>query len=244
MPLFKTFKEDLSASLVVFLVALPLCLGIALASGAPLMSGLIAGIVGGLVAGSISGSRLGVSGPAAGMAVIVLGTIENLGFASFLMAVVLAGVMQTLLGLARAGTLGNFFPSPVIKGMLTGIGIIIILKQLPHAVGFDADYEGDVSFFQPDGRNTFSTLFDMLGSVQVAAVLISLMALAVLVAWDTHLAPRVRLMRLVPGALAAVMLGVGVQWLFRQYLPAEALSGSALVNVPVADNPIELFTLL
>src|SRR5690606_1135752 len=127
---------------------------------APLMSGLIAGIVGGLVAGSISGSRLGVSGPAAGMAVIVLGTIENLGFASFLLAVVLAGVLQTLLGLVRAGTLGNFFPSSVIKGMLTGIGIIIVLKQLPHAVGFDADYEGDVSFFQPDGRNTFSTLFD------------------------------------------------------------------------------------
>jgi MFS superfamily sulfate permease-like transporter len=244
MPLFKTFREDLSASLVVFLVALPLCLGIALASGAPLMSGLIAGIVGGIVAGSLSGSPLGVSGPAAGLAVIVLSSIESLTFPGFLMAVVLAGVIQIALGLARAGTLGNFFPSPVIKGMLTGIGIIIILKQLPHAVGFDADFEGDETFAQTDGNNSISALLRMFGAMQPVAIFISLCALSLLVLWDKVLAPRAKLFRLFPGALAAVLFGVVTHLLVQAFAPGLTLSPAALVNVPVADNPAELFSIL
>lgn len=244
MPLFKTFREDLSASLVVFLVALPLCLGIALASGAPLMSGLIAGIVGGVVAGAVSGSALGVSGPAAGLTVIVLSAIEQLTFPGFLTAVVLAGVIQILLGFARAGNLGNFFPSSVIKGMLTGIGIIIILKQLPHAVGFDADFEGDEAFVQPDGSNTLSALGQMLGSVQPVAIFISLVSLVILVMWDKALAPRAKFFRLFPGALAAVIFGVVTHLIVVSVAPQFILSPEALVNVPVTDNPAELFAIL
>ena len=153
------FKFDLPSSLVVFLVALPLCLGIALASGAPLFSGLIAGIIGGLIVAPLSGSPLGVSGPAAGLAVIVYGAIEELGsYPTFLAAVVVAGIVQVLLGVLKAGVIGYYFPSSVIKGMLSGIGIIIFLKQIPHAVGYDADPAGDLSFIQQDGHNTFSEM--------------------------------------------------------------------------------------
>ena len=157
MKIFENIKSDLPASIVVFFVAIPLCLGIALASGAPLFSGLIAGFVGGIVVGSLSGSSLGVSGPAAGLAVIVLNAINDLGsFEVFLLAVIIGGLIQLILGIARAGIIGYYFPSSVIKGMLTGIGIIIILKQIPHAFGYDADYVGDMDFNQPDGENTFS----------------------------------------------------------------------------------------
>ena len=149
-------RKDIPASIVVFFVAIPLCLGIALASGAPLFSGLIAGIVGGIVVGSISGSQVGVSGPAAGLAAIVLAAISTLGgYQNFLLAVVLGGAIQILFGILRAGIIGYYFPSSVIKGMLTGIGIIIILKQIPHFFGYDADPEGDFAFIQIDGENTF-----------------------------------------------------------------------------------------
>ena len=149
--MFKTIKNDLPASIVVFFVALPLCLGIALASGAPLFSGLIAGIVGGVVVGSLSGSKIGVSGPAAGLAAIVLSAIASLGsYENFLVAVVLGGVIQLIFGVLKAGIIGYYFPSSVIKGMLTGIGIIIILKQIPHFFGYDPDPEGDFAFFQVD----------------------------------------------------------------------------------------------
>ena len=137
-------KSDIPSSIVVFFVALPLCLGIALASGAPLFSGLIAGIVGGVVVGAMSGSQIGVSGPAAGLAAIVLTAIGSLGgFENFLLAVVLGGIIQIVFGILKAGVIGYYFPSSVIKGMLTGIGIIIILKQIPHFFGYDADPEGD-----------------------------------------------------------------------------------------------------
>ena len=160
---FSNFKNDIPASIVVFLVAVPLCLGIALASGAPLFSGIIAGIVGGIVVGFISDSPLGVSGPAAGLAVIVLSAIQELGdYRVFLVAVVLAGVIQIILGILKAGVIGYYFPSSVIKGMLSGIGIIIILKQIPHAFGYDKNPEGDLGFIQTDGHNTFSELFYML----------------------------------------------------------------------------------
>ena len=167
----KNLKHDLPASIVVFLVAVPLCLGIALASGAPLFSGIIAGIVGGIIVGALSGSPLGVSGPAAGLAVIVLSAINDLGaFETFLLAVVLAGVIQLVLGFMKAGVIGYYFPSSVIKGMLAGIGVIIFLKQIPHAMGYDKDYEGSVTFAQPDGHNTFSELYYMLSAISPGAV--------------------------------------------------------------------------
>ena len=157
--MFKNIKQDIPASIVVFFVALPLCLGIALASGAPLFSGLIAGIVGGILVGFLSGSEIGVSGPAAGLAAIVLTAIGTLGdFENFLLAVVLGGAIQIVFGLLKAGVIGYYFPSSVIKGMLTGIGIIIILKQIPHFFGYDADPEGDFAFMQIDGQNTFSEI--------------------------------------------------------------------------------------
>ena len=143
----ETLKSDLKASLVVFLVALPLCLGIAIASGAPPMSGLIAGIVGGIIIGILSGSHVSVSGPAAGLTVIVLDSISTLGtFELFLGTVVLAGVIQVIFGLAKGGVLGYYFPHSVIKGMLTAIGLILILKQIPHALGWDKDAMGDMNF--------------------------------------------------------------------------------------------------
>ena len=165
---FSKLKNDLPASLVVFLVAMPLCLGIALASGAPLFSGLIAGIIGGIVVGSLSGSKIGVSGPAAGLAAIVLTAISTLGsYENFLVAVVLGGIIQLLFGVLKFGITGYYFPSSVIKGMLTGIGIIIILKQIPHFFGYDADPEGDFAFFQVDGENTFSELINTVNHIQL-----------------------------------------------------------------------------
>ncbi|MBT8179394.1 MAG: SulP family inorganic anion transporter, partial [Eudoraea sp.] len=182
--MFKYLKNDLPASIVVFFVALPLCLGIALASGAPLFSGLIAGIVGGIFVGSLSGSHIGVSGPAAGLAAIVLTAIATLGsFENFLLAVVLGGIIQLLFGVLKAGVIGYYFPSSVIKGMLTGIGIIIILKQIPHFFGYDATPEGDFSFIQ-DGGNTFTEIFTTFRYISPGATLISVIGLGVLILWD------------------------------------------------------------
>ncbi|MGD9602023.1 MAG: SulP family inorganic anion transporter [Gammaproteobacteria bacterium] len=235
MHLFSHARHDVPASIVVFFVALPLCLGIALASGAPLFSGLIAGVIGGVVVGLLSGSPLGVSGPAAGLAVIVLSSIQTLGsFQAFLVAVVLAGLLQMALGVARAGVLGYFFPSSVIKGMLAGIGVIIVMKQLPHAVGYDADFEGDLRFTQADGENTLSALTNMWNFVDGSAMFIALSTLVVLIAWDKHLKPRHKVFQVLPGALAAVLCGVLFQFLTERFAPALALSPEHLVAVPVA----------
>lgn len=232
-----TLKNDLPASIVVFFVAVPLCLGIALASGAPLVSGLVAGIIGGIVVGALSGSPLGVSGPAAGLAVIVLNGIEELGsFQIFLLAVVLAGAIQIALGFARAGVLGYFFPSSVIKGMLAGIGLLIILKQIPHALGHDADPEGDQAFLQPDGETTLSSLSAMLGDFSVSATFVSLVCLGILILWETTLSKRGRFFRLVQGPLVAVTFGIVFQALAVRFFPSWALDPVHLVNVPVADG--------
>ena len=170
--MFTYIKNDLPASIVVFFVAITLCLGIALASGAPLFSGLIAGIVGGIVVGSLSGSNIGVSGPAAGLAAIVLTAIGSLGgYQNFLLAVVLGGIIQLLFGVLRAGVIGYYFPSSVIKGMLTGIGIIIFLKQIPHFFGYDADPEGDFAFQQLDGENTFTELFQTVKHISLGSTI-------------------------------------------------------------------------
>ena len=186
--MFKHIKSDLPASIVVFFVALPLCLGIALASGAPLFSGLIAGIVGGVVVGSLSGSKIGVSGPAAGLAAIVLTAIGTLGaYENFLVAVVLAGIIQLIFGLLKAGIIGYYFPSSVIKGMLTGIGIIIILKQIPHFFGYDADASGDFGLFQSTSKNTFTHIFGIVKYITLGSTIVGFVGLGILIFWDNSL---------------------------------------------------------
>ncbi|MEM9381207.1 MAG: SulP family inorganic anion transporter [Planctomycetota bacterium] len=235
--MFSNLRNDAPASLVVFFVAVPLCLGIALASGAPLVSGLIAGIIGGIVVGAISGSPLGVSGPAAGLAVIVLAAIQDVGsFELFLVAVVIGGAVQVVLGLARAGVLGYFFPSSVIKGMLSGIGVLIILKQIPHAVGHDSDPEGDMSFVQPDGDTTLSALSHMMDDLSLSAVLVSSVSLAILILWERVLMKRGRFFRIVQGPIVAVTFGILYELITTRYVPDLALSREHLVDVPVAGS--------
>ncbi|WP_228852755.1 SulP family inorganic anion transporter [Aegicerativicinus sediminis] len=207
--MFKYLKNDLPASIVVFFVALPLCLGIALASGAPLFSGLIAGIVGGIVVGMLSGSHIGVSGPAAGLAAIVLTAIGALGgYENFLLAVVLGGIIQLLFGVLKAGVIGYYFPSSVIKGMLTGIGIIIILKQIPHFFGYDADPEGDWAFFQVDGENTFSEIINSINYISVGSTIVAVVGLAILILWDKVLTKKAKIFTLIQGPLVAVIVGI------------------------------------
>ena len=234
--LFANLKHDIPASIIVFLVAVPLCLGIALASGAPLFSGIIAGIVGGIVAGALSGSQLGVSGPAAGLAVIVLTAIQELGaFEVFLVAVVIGGIFQLLLGYAKAGIIGYYFPSSVIKGMLSGIGIIIFLKQIPHAVGYDKDYEGSLSFAQPDGHNTFSELYYMFEAISPGAVAITSISLLILILWEQPFMKKIKFFQLVQGPLVVVGLGIILNIIF-QSMPSMALTGSQVVSIPVPES--------
>ena len=234
--MFKTLKNDLPASIVVFFVALPLCLGIALASGAPLFSGLIAGIIGGIVVGSLSGSQIGVSGPAAGLAAIVLTAIGALGgYQNFLVAVVLGGVIQLLFGVLKAGVIGYYFPSSVIKGMLTGIGIIIILKQIPHFFGYDADPEGDFAFFQVDGENTFSEIINSLNFISPGATIVAALGLGILVLWDKVLTKKSKIFQLIQGPLVAVVVGILFFVLFKDH-EILSISGAHLVSVPIPDD--------
>lgn len=230
--LFGHLNTDFASGLVVFLVALPLCLGIALASGAPPLSGIIAGIVGGIVVGFLSRSHLSVSGPAAGLTAIVLTAITDFGaFNIFLTAVIIAGAIQLILGFLKAGTISNYFPNNVIEGMLAGIGIIIILKQLPHAVGYDSDYEGDQSFLEKDGSNTFSALADALNYVHLGAIIVTLISLAILILWDRT--PALKRLKLVPGPLVAVVTAIGLNELFKSMFPQLAITADHLVKLPV-----------
>jgi len=228
-------KSDFPASIIVFFVALPLCLGIALASGAPLISGLIAGIIGGVVVGALSGSQIGVSGPAAGLAAIVLSAITSLGgFEAFLVAVILAGIFQIILGVLKAGVIGYFFPSSVIKGMLSAIGIIIILKQIPHFFGYDADWEGDMDFFEADGNNTISRLFMTVKQISTGSTIIALISLALLILWDKVLIHKGQLFRIIQGPIVAVALGI----LYSITFAGDAtlgISSEHLVAVPIFD---------
>ncbi len=245
MNIFKNLKNDLPASIVVFFVALPLCLGIALASGAPLFSGLIAGIVGGIVVASISGSSIGVSGPAAGLAAIVLaaivtlGGLENGGFEKFLVAVVLGGVIQILLGVARAGIIAYFFPSSVIKGMLTGIGIIIILKQIPYFFGMDKNPTGNFAFLQSEGNNLIAGLSNAInallsGNISIGATVIGVIAIGILLLWSNVLSKKAKIFQLIQGPLVVVVVGI----IF--YLVTKGgtlgLLEKQLVSVPVPDS--------
>jgi len=230
--IFGNLNSDLPAGLVVFLVALPLCLGIALASGAPLFAGIISGVVGGIVVGLISNSHLSVSGPAAGLTAIVLTAITTLGsFEAFLLAVLIAGVLQIGLGFLKAGTISNYFPNNVIEGMLAGIGVIIFLKQLPHAVGYDKDFEGDLAFLQPDGQNTFSELFLLFERFHFGAVIIALASLAILITWTKI--DFLKQLKLVPGALVAVIVGIVLNQIFIATGSSLAIQSEHLVSLPV-----------
>ncbi|MBE7174841.1 MAG: SulP family inorganic anion transporter [Mucilaginibacter polytrichastri] len=233
----KNLKRDIPSGIVVFLVALPLCLGIALASDAPPLSGILTGIIAGIIVGTLSGSQLSVSGPAAGLTVIVAGAIGTLGnYQTFLLAVMLAGAFQLILGLVKAGTIANYFPSAVIEGMLAAIGIILILKQFPHAIGFDMDFEGDEAFDESDGNNTFSAISKALARLNYGAVIISLISLSVLIFW-----PRLKRLAIVPAPLLVVIAGVAFGILFRN--SGLALHDDQFVHIPVLKSLGEIPTL-
>jgi MFS superfamily sulfate permease-like transporter len=243
--LFKHSKRDFPASVVVFLVALPLCLGIALASGAPLMSGMIAGIIGGIVVGMLSGSHLSVSGPAAGLTVIVLGAIADLGsFELFLVAVVLAGVIQIIMGILNAGIVGLYFPSSVIKGMLAAIGLILIMKQIPHFLGFDEDAFGEMSFLGTDGRNTFEEIIYSLTHINNGALIVGVISLAALIIWERPFVKSNKVLKMIPGGLIAVALGLVANFVYQSAFPSLIISSEHLVNLPVLDNIGSAITLL
>jgi MFS superfamily sulfate permease-like transporter len=245
-PSFGSARNDIPAGLVVFLVALPLCLGIALASGAPLFAGIIAGLVGGTVVALMSGSELSVSGPAAGLAVIVLGAIQKLGgFEIFALAVVLSGLMQIAFGMMRAGVIGDYIPNSVIKGMLAAIGVVIILKQIPHALGDDKDYVGDESFRQSDELNTFSEIQAALGAYSAGAIIISLACLTLLILWDRPFLKKFAWTALVPGPLVCVVLGTLLNELFGLWVPDWKLTAAKdhLVKLPVADSVGDFFAM-
>lgn len=235
--MFKELKSDLPASIVVFFVAVPLCLGIALASGAPLFAGIIAGIVGGIVVAIASGSSLGVSGPAAGLAVIVLTSIATLGsWPAFLLAVFLAGVIQLIMGFAKAGFIAYFFPSSVIKGMLTGIGLLIILKQIPHALGYDKDAEGDLSYFQTDGGTTLSSITKAFDVLTPGAILIAALSITILILWDKVLTKKHKLFQLIQGPIVVVILGIVMNYLFQSGTLHFSLAADQVVRLPVAHS--------
>jgi carbonic anhydrase len=237
-----TIGRDLVASVVVFFVALPLCLGIALASGAPLFAGIVAGVIGGIVVGALSGSHTSVSGPAAGLTAVVLAEITALGsYETFLLAVAIAGVMQMGLGLVRAGVLSAFVPSSVVKGLLAAIGVILILKQIPHVLGHDTDPEGEMRFEQPDRENTFSSLLAVVDDLHLGAALIGLLSLALLVMWS-------RWKRLadsrIPAPLVVVVLGLVLGAVLEMIGGEWAIGGSHLVQVPVVASAADALDLL
>lgn len=245
--MFKHISNDLSSGLVVFLVAVPLCLGIALASGAPLFSGIIAGIVGGIIVGTISGSKIGVSGPAAGLAVIVYDSIRlfgtdsqgnfdiNLGFPLFLGALVLSGIFQLLLSLLRAGTIAYYFPNSVIKGMLSAIGIIIILKQIPHALGHDVIAEGFDGFYQTDGENTFSELLVAISDINPLAVLITCISIFILIIWEKPFFKNRKVFNIIQGPLIVVLTGIIIGKILTQYAGFN-LDHDEMVSIPLASE--------
>jgi MFS superfamily sulfate permease-like transporter len=252
--IFSNLKHNFPAGLVVYFVALPLCLAIAQAStGRPelVFSGIIAGFVGGIVIGILSGSQLGVSGPAAGLVVIVNDGINKLGtdaagninymagFAAFLLAVVFAGVIQIIAGYVKAGIIGYYFPSSVIKGMLAAIGITLILKEFPHIMGYDQDYMGDESFDQGDGHNTFTEMYYAVKYSSTGAIIISMISIAILLLFESSFMKKLQLFKFLPGALFVVLCGVGLNIFFSENYTGLALSENHLVQLPVASNAKE-----
>ena len=231
----KSLVHDFPSSIVVFLVALPLCLGIALGSNAPLFSGLIASIVGGIVIGSLSGSQLSVSGPAAGLTAIVVAAIGRLQvYEIFLLAVVLGGIFQLILGFLKAGILGDYIPYSVIKGMLAAIGLILILKQIPHLMGYNLNFQGDETFQQKDGKNTFSEIILSVQHAVPLALIIGVVSILIQLLWDNVLAKKHKIFKLIPAPLIVVVVGVAIHEYVRANNPSIALNDALLVNIPVA----------
>ena len=237
--------SDFPASIVVFLVALPLCLGIALGSGAPLFSGIISGVVGGIVIGALSGSSLSVSGPAAGLIAIIVMGLDKLGsFEAFLLAVFIAGIFQIIFGFLKLGIIGDFIPNTVIKGMLAAIGVILILKQIPHFVGYDKYFEGDEAFFQTDHENTFSILFKMINSISPLAIIIGLISVLILLLWETKSFKKNQLIKFVPAPLVVVMVGAVINSCFASMNSVLALKEEHLVFLPMLNNLSDLNSVL
>jgi MFS superfamily sulfate permease-like transporter len=243
--MFRTVAADLPASIVVFLVALPLCLGVAVASDAAPITGLIAGVVGGIVVGLLSGSQLSVSGPAAGLTAIVAAGIGKLpSYEAFLVAVVLAGVFQIALGYAKAGIIGDFIPNSVIKAMLAAIGLILILKQLPHLIGYDADPIGDEAFLQKDNENTFTEIWNSLNRFTTGAVIIGFISVGILLLFEIKAIKKLGIFKVIPGALIVVITGILLNLFFQKSFPDLYLSGDHLVQLNVFNNPIDFFASL
>ncbi|MDZ4664309.1 MAG: SulP family inorganic anion transporter [Bacteroidota bacterium] len=237
-----TIKYDLKAGLVVFLVALPLCLGIALAQGAPLFSGVISGIIGGIVVAAISGSKLSVSGPAAGLTSIVLASVTTLGsFEAFLLSVSVAGIIQIILGICKAGIIGYYFPTAVIKGMLSAIGIILIMKQIPHFLGDDKDPEGDETFFQVDNENTFSEILRTFDSPNIGSMIIASVSLFILIAWQWKIIRNNKLLSQIPSALLVVIVAIVIDVIFNRFFPDIEVKDEHLVKLPVFTGPVDFF---
>jgi MFS superfamily sulfate permease-like transporter len=235
--LIDAWRTDVPAALVVFLIAVPLCLGIALSSGAPPFAGIISGVVGGVVVGTLSGSQLMVSGPAAGLAAVVITAAGTLGsYRAVLAATVLAGGFQLVLALLRAGIVGYYFPFSVIRGMLAAIGLILILKQIPHAVGYDADFEGDEAFLQANAENTFTAIGHALARIEPAAIVLSVVALIILLVWDYT---RLRRLRWLPAPVIVVLIGTLGQWLLPRLHPALQLGPEHLVALPIPATLVE-----
>lgn len=240
---FQNSMSDFSASIVVLLVALPLCLGIALGSGAPLFSGIIAGVIGGIVVGLASGSQLSVTGPAAGLTVIVATAILKLQvFEAFLLAVVIAGILQIILGFIKAGVIGDYIPNSVIKGMLAAIGLILILKQFPHLIGYDADFGGDESFLQDNKENTFSGILSAINYITPAAIVIGIASLLILILWEQKFMKSQKWIQVIPGPLVVVLVGTLISVYFKMYQPDLALENKHLVSLPIAANLGDFFS--
>jgi MFS superfamily sulfate permease-like transporter len=241
---FQNTVADIPASIVVFLVALPLCLGVALASNAPLFSGIIAGIVGGIIVGAISKSPLSVSGPAAGLTAIVGAAILNLNsFEGFLAAVVLCGIIQVGLGFAKAGVIGDYVPNAVIKGMLAAIGLILILNQFPHLLGDDSHFETDENVAEKTGKgNIFLNFFNGFGHINTLALLIGGVCLAFSFIWERFTSGKKGFLKMIPSPLLVVLIGVGINYAFKDAASPHVLSGEHLVTIPVASSANEFFS--
>ncbi|MBC7695869.1 MAG: SulP family inorganic anion transporter [Burkholderiales bacterium] len=230
--MLKRNLADLKSGMVVFLVALPLCLGIALACGVPLFSGIISGVIGGIIVTSLSGSKYSVSGPAAGLTAIVISAIAQLGsFDVFLAAVVFAGILQIILGVLKAGSIGNYIPNAVIKGMLAGIGIILIIKQIPHLFGYDKDPEGDEQFIQIDGENSFTELVNMVNFITPGAIIIGTVSFLVLFIAEKPFYKKDKILSNMPGPLLVVIFGILFTVAFKGY-PFLVIDSQHLVNLP------------
>ncbi len=234
----KTIIHDIKASIVVFLVALPLCLGIALACKAPLFSGILAGIIGGVVVTLFSSSVLSVTGPAAGLTSIVISSVALLGsFELFIAAVIFAGAVQIILGLLKIGGIASYIPNAVIKGMLAGIGIILIIKQIPHLIGYDLDPEGEFDFYQPDGHTTFSDLAYMINYVTPGAVIIGLVSVFAIFISERDFYKTNKILSVIPGPLLAVVIGVLLNVLFSSFNNSTLqISQEHLVRLPSISN--------